>query len=92
MYLKPKNIELLCKQGDTRHYLSRAEHQVDPAALEVRPEPVAVLFCPRRAGGVPAQVSPLLVQICQHVLDLGMPPVLDQAEGDSELNCHGSFC
>ena len=45
-----------------------------------------------RAGGVQTEVSSLLVQVCQHVPDLGLLPSVAEGQGDREHGGHGSVC
>lgn len=44
-----------------------------------------------RAGGVEAEVPPLLVHVCQEVPDMGLLPLVAAGEGVGEVHGDGSF-
>lgn len=44
-----------------------------------------------RAGGVKAEVSPLLVHLCQEVPDMGMLPLVATGEGVGDVDGDGSL-
>lgn len=50
---------------------------------------VLMPFC--RVGGVEAEVSPLLVHICQDVPDMGMLPLVAEGEGVGDTDGDGSL-
>lgn len=49
------------------------------------------LVCVYRAGGVKAEVPPLLVHICQEVPNMGLQPLLAKVEAVGEVDGDGSF-